>query len=129
MDAVTAGLVSGWASIGGGVVSGVWMGMSFHRRSWLGGYTALRRRLVRLAHIACFGIGMLNLLFALTVGALGLESPVLRVATLCFPVAAVAMPVACLCAAWRPRYRPLFAIPVTALIAAIAAMLIAWSTR
>ena len=126
MDPVTAALVTGWTSICGGVLSGVWLGLWFHRKSWLGGYTALRRRLVRLAHIAFFGIGTLNLLFALTVRALGLESPILQVATLGFAVAAVAMPATCFLVAWQPRHRHLFAIPVTALVTAVAAMLIAW---
>jgi len=127
MDPVNAALVTGWVSIGGGVLSGVWMGVSFHRASWLGGYSALRRRLVRLGHIAFFGVGILNVLFALTVRTLGVASPLLGVATLGFAVAAIAMPATCFIAAWHLRYRHLFAAPVTALVAALVAMSIAWS--
>jgi hypothetical protein len=50
-----------------GALTGMVMGMwSFDGPlavpGWLGDYGSTARRLVRLGHIACFGIGILNLL-------------------------------------------------------------------
>ena len=128
MDPVETGLLAGWIGIAGGVLSGVWMGLSFHRSSWLGGYGAFRRRLVRLGHIAFFGVGFLNVSFALTVRALALSSPILHFVSVGLVIAAIAMPAACFLAAWRRGFRHLFAAPVTAIVVAVAALFVAWST-
>jgi hypothetical protein len=37
-----------------GAASGAALGLSFHRDDWLGSW---RRRLLRLGHFACFGMG------------------------------------------------------------------------
>jgi hypothetical protein len=42
-----------------------------------------------------------------------------RVASLCFIVGAVTMPSVCFLTAWRPGFRHVFALPVTALVLAV----------
>ena len=106
-----------------GTISGAAIGLFFHREDWLGGYASLRRRMLRLGHIAFFGLGFVNVLFALSAGALRLPSSYGRFAAAAFAVALVTMPLCCFLTAWRPRFRLLFPIPVAAMLCGLAALL------
>lgn len=105
-------MVAGWVGMLGGVVSGAALGLFFHREDWMGGYGSFRRRMARLGHISFFGLGFLNLLFALTHQLAGLPAPWARAAAAGLLVGAVAMPTCCFLSAWRKPFRHLFAIPV-----------------
>jgi hypothetical protein len=111
-------LLAGWISILLGFVAGAVPGLFFWREEWLGGYGSWRRRMVRLAHIACFGLGFINLLFAFTVTQLGLQpdAGLLRWSALLLVAGNVAMPAACYLAAWRQPFRHLFPVPVTCMV-------------
>ena len=69
-------ITAAWIGFALGCVSGAIPGLFFHKMDWLGGYTSWPRRLIRLAHIAFFGIGFLNLGLGLTGHVLGIEAPV-----------------------------------------------------
>ena len=110
--------IAGWACVAAAFVTGAAIGLGFHRNDFLGGYASLRRRMLRLDHIALAALGMMNVLFALspwpaagTVGA--------RIASICFLAGAVLMPLVCFLTAWRERFRHLFVLPVTALMLAV----------
>jgi hypothetical protein len=109
-----------------GAVSGAAIGLFFHREGWAGGYGALRRRMIRLGHISFFGIGFLNFLFALTLAQVNLPDTHVRVASAGFLLAIVAMPLTCFLTAWKKPFRHLFAIPVLAVVAGIAPILLGW---
>jgi len=111
-------LLAGWTSVLLGFVAGAVPGLYFWREEWLGGYGSWRRRMVRLAHIAFFGLGFINLLFALTVGQLGLNADAgpLRWAALLLVAGNVAMPSVCYLSAWRQPLRHLFFVPVTCMV-------------
>jgi hypothetical protein len=117
-------LHAGWISILLGFVAGAAPGLFFWRDEWLGGYGSWRRRMVRLAHVAFFGLGFINLAFALTVAQLAL--PVaegsLRWASWLLVAGNFAMPVTCYLAAWRLPFRHLFAVPVTCMVLGVAAL-------
>lgn len=121
-----ANLIAGWVGMLVGVVSGAVLGLYFHDESWLGGYTSFRRRLFRLGHISFFGLGFLNLLFALSTGALALPAPLLHVASVCLIVGAVTMPACCFLSGWRKPFRHLFPIPVLAVTVGIVTLLLGW---
>ncbi len=93
-----------------GCVAGAIPGLFFHHSDWLGGYASWPRRMIRLAHIAFFGVGFINLSFALTAKALGLEAGLQSISRLLI-VGAVAMPTVCYLSAWKPAFRHLFFIP------------------
>ncbi|MBK1877619.1 hypothetical protein [Pelagicoccus mobilis] len=106
-------LLVGWIGMAAGVLSGAAIGLFFHREKWLGGYSSFTRRMMRLGHIAFFGIGFLNSLFAFTIqesdpaewieyGAWGLAA------------ANLLMPLVCFLSAWKKRFRHLFFLPVLA---------------
>ena len=107
-----------WLWIFLGFVSGMVLGLFFHRENWLGGYTSLKRRMYRLGHISFFGLGAVNLMFWLTVKSLpflGLET---SIAAWAFIIGALTMPLCCLIMAHRPRLHFIFAVPVLSLLTA-----------
>jgi hypothetical protein len=115
-------LRAGWLLILCGFASGAALGLGFHRETFLGGYASLRRRLLRLAHIALIALGALNVLFALMpFHRAGSGAPTLSGCALL--AGAIAMPATCTIAAFWPRARALFALPVAALLAAAAGVL------
>jgi hypothetical protein len=109
-------LTLAWTWICLGFASGLALGSGFHREQWLGGYGSLRRRLYRLGHISFFGLGVLNLLFCLTVRMLPGAGGLCHVAAWGFGLGALTMPVCCVLMAHWPQTRLLFAVPVLSLL-------------
>ena len=114
-------LLAGWTSLLLGFVSGAVPGLYFWREEWLGGYSSWRRRMVRLAHIAFFGLGFINLFFALTVAQTGLSTATgpLHAASWLLLTGNVAMPAVCYLSSWRLPFRHLFFIPVLCLLSGV----------
>lgn len=109
-------LILGWLWILMGFVSGMVLGMFFHRESWLGGYGSLKRRMYRLGHISFFGLGALNLLFWLTMQRTSMPAFPVSLAANAFVIGAITMPVCCLVMAHFPKAHLIFAVPVVCLI-------------
>jgi hypothetical protein len=105
-----------WLWIVFGFVTGLVLGLFFHREGWLGGYGSMQRRLYRLGHISFFGLGVVNLCFFVTVERLGAYSPLLPTASWTFIVGAISMPLCCLIMAHFPRLHLIFSVPVVALL-------------
>lgn len=116
-------LLVGWTSMVAGTISGAAIGLFFHSENWLGGFASLRRRMLRLGHIAFFGLGIVNVLFALSAAALALPRSYGRFAAVSFAVAALTMPTCCFLTAWQPRFRLFFPIPVMAMLCGLAGLL------
>jgi len=115
-------LLVAWAAILLGFLSGMVMGLFFHREDWLGGYASHKRRMYRLGHISFFGLGTVNLLFWLT--SEGLPTGLPAFASWMFVLGAITMPVCCAVMAHFSRARLLFAVPVVSLFAGGAATLL-----
>lgn len=111
----TMNLSAGWIGILAGFLTGAIIGLFFHGDTWLGGYGSWRRRMLRLGHISFFGIGFVNLAFALTVNLLKPADP-LVLPGLLLVAGAIAMPTICFLSAWRKMFRHLFVIPVVCLV-------------
>lgn len=124
MTMPTINLISGWLGMLAGVLSGAIIGLFFHREDWMGGYGSYRRRLTRLGHIAFFGLGFLNLIFAATSAELSLHSGAMVIASRALILGAVTMPLCCFLCAWRKPFRHLFPVPVLSITVAILAILI-----
>lgn len=116
-------LVLAWAGIVAGIAGGFLLGLNFHRENWLGGYSSLRRRLLRLAHISMFGLAIINLLFYFTVRAVAMPPGLLQTASWGFGIGAVTMPLCCVLMAGDVRWRSGFAVPVLSLLVAAGATL------
>jgi len=116
MSAMQFHFLIGWISILAGVSSGAVVGLFFHREDWLGGYGSLRRRLIRLGHVAFFGMGFLNVMFALSLPSIEHIADKLPLLSTCFAVGAICMPLCCYLCAWRKSLRHLFVVPVACLL-------------
>ncbi len=119
MDVSQLHIFIGWGSMIMGALSGAVIGLFFHRDEWAGGYSSFRRRMLRLGHIAFFGLGFLNLMFGLTTQTIPLPDTHLTIASTGFMLGVVAMPLCCFLAAWHKPFRHLFPIPVVAVMAGI----------
>ena len=83
------------------------------------------RRLLRLGHISFFGLGFLNLLFALSLHASGAETATWTgLASSGLLVGAVSMPACCFLTAWRRPFRHLFFVPVLSVLVGVVATLV-----
>ena len=114
-------LYTGWIAFVVGVIAGAISGLKFHTEEFLGGYTTWSRRLVRLAHISLFGLGLINILFALTARSLGIVTG-LTAASIALLVGAVTMPLICYLAAYKQPFRHLFFIPVLSVLYGVVVM-------
>ena len=116
MKTLQFNLILAWVWIWFGFLSGLGLGLFFHREDWLGGYGSFKRRLYRLCHISFFGLGLINLCFYLTVHVSRLQSGVLTVASWALIVGALSMPLCCLLMAHRSHALSTFAVPVVSLL-------------
>lgn len=123
MDA-SINLLAGWAGFLGGAVTGALLGLKFHHDDWLGGYASFPRRMLRLGHIACFGLGLINILFALTALSLG-SSTALTFSSRLLVLALITMPLTCFLSAWRKAFRHGFVVPAGATLVGLVGLLIA----
>lgn len=110
--------IAAWIAMLAGVVSGSACGLFFQHETWLGGYGSWPRRMMRLGHIAFFGIGFLNLAYAVSIHALGWKSS--AYASSALVAANFLMPAACYLAAWRKPLCWLFAAPVACVLIGLA---------
>ncbi len=102
-------LYTAWIAFLLGVLTGAVPGLFFHRENWLGGYNAWRRRLVRLAHISFFGLGILNLCLLWTFHHTGITTGIQWPSNL-MVIGAITMPLVCYLSAWKMACRYLFPI-------------------
>ena len=115
-------LWAAWLGMLMGCVAGATAGLFFHDEEWMGGYASWRRRMIRLAHIAFFGIGLINLGFALTARSLKIETG-LTLPSVFLIIGAVGMPFVCYLSAFKKEFRHLFFIPAGSVSLAIALFL------
>ncbi len=113
-------LAAGWIGMVLGFLAGALPGLFFWREEWLGGYGSWKRRMLRLGHISFFGLGLINIQFALTVAVLGIpRSQALAWSSALLIAGAIAMPLVCYLAAWKMSLRQLFPVPVACLLSAV----------
>ncbi|MEY2482166.1 MAG: hypothetical protein QOK24_694 [Verrucomicrobiota bacterium] len=129
MGSAGLNLLAGWVAMLAGAISGAMIGLYFHREEWLGGYSSFPRRMVRLGHISFWGLGLINLLFALTVRAMELSGMNVRVASAAFILGLITMPLCCFLTAWRKPFRHFFPIPVLSVAAGIVFLLLGWAAK
>jgi len=75
--------------------------------------------MVRLGHISFFGIGFINLFYALSVDYLVLSCPS-RWSSVLLIIGGISMPAICYLSAWRKMFRHLFFIPAGSVILGVA---------
>lgn len=108
-----------WIAMLVGVITGVLTGIYFHKEEFLGGYGSWPRRITRLGHISFFGLGFMNLLFALTVRSFEISEGI-QTASFLLVVGLISMPLVCYVSAFRKSFRFFFFVPVLSVLVAIA---------
>ena len=121
-----ASLAAGWIAVAFGVLSGALIGLFFRDERFLGGYGTFPRRLLRLGHIAFFGLGFLNILYGLTLRAVAIPPSYAAIATIGLILGLATMSACCFLAAWKPASAPLFVVPVASTAVGLAAFLLGW---
>lgn len=121
----TLNLYAGWLGFLAGAVTGALIGLFFHRDDWLGGYDSWTRRLLRLGHIACFGLGLINILFALSAATLPVSAAT-RLGSVLLVVGMITMPLNCFLSAWKKPFRHLFFIPAGSTLVGIVCLLLSF---
>ncbi|MCX7017077.1 MAG: hypothetical protein NTW86_31700 [Candidatus Sumerlaeota bacterium] len=106
----------GWLWIALGLAAGAVIGVWAEGEDWLGGYGHRRRRLVRLAHISFVMLGLINILFSMSLQRMTLPPPWRDVASWTLIIGAMTMPMSCFLTAWKRALNPVFAIPTVCLI-------------
>lgn len=115
-EAAQLNLALAWLWILLGFISGMVMGLFFHREDWLGGYASHARRMYRLGHISFFGLGLVNWMFHGTAQRFPVMTTAADCASWAFIVGAVTMPLCCALMARDIRWRHAFAVPVISLL-------------
>jgi hypothetical protein len=115
-DPAQLNLLFAWLWILLGFMSGLILGIFFRGDNWLGGYTSFKRRMYRLGHISFFGLGMVNLLFWLTMQKIPISEPLAGVVSWAFVIGGVTMPVCCAVMAHFRKAHMIFSVPVLSLI-------------
>ena len=105
-------LWAGWTGMMFGLVSGALIGLKFHLEDFAGGYASFRRRMLRIGHLAFFGLGIINVLFALTLTSSGVVLSYPAVASASLAAAVFVMPAVCFLTAWKKPFRHIFPLPV-----------------
>ena len=114
---------AGWAGMLLGLVSGAIIGLGFHRESFAGGYGSFRRRMLRLGHVAFFALGMVNVLYALTLTSSSVVPGSPQIASACLAAGGFAMPAVCFLTAWKTPFRHAFSLPVILVLVPIVLLL------
>ena len=129
MEIANLNLLAGWIGMLAGVVSGAIIGLFFHQEGWMGGYSSFQRRITRLGHISFWGLGFINVMFALSARAVELPLVSMRIASLGFILGLLTMPLCCFLTAWRESFRFLFPVPVICVLLGIVSILIGWGAK
>lgn len=103
-------ILFGWSWILAGIAAGALIGLRFADERWMGGYASHPRRLVRLGHISFIGLGILNILYGLSLAAA--PGPAAQAASWSMIWGAVTMPACCFLMAWNKKLTMLFSLPV-----------------
>jgi hypothetical protein len=120
----TLNIAVGWTSLATGAVTGLVLGLwSFGGPvpvpEWIGDYNSLPRRLLRLGHIAFFGLGILNIMLARHLGRLRSLSHHRRLALGAMNVGNIFLPITLMIAAAVEPAKYLMSVPAMAVTIAL----------
>jgi hypothetical protein len=109
----------GWCWLFVGIVMAMLMGMYAFNADWLGGYTSLPRRFLRLSHISFMALSLANVIYGLSLESANLTDKLKKIGSYLMIVAAVFMPLICLLSIYRSLFRAFFCIPALSFAAAV----------
>jgi hypothetical protein len=120
-------ILVGWAGMILGTLLGMAFGLRAESRDWAGGYGSFRRQALRLAHVAAFALGMINVLYGLSARGLDLLPPwAVVTGSLAMIAGGLLMPTVCLAVAWRRPLKILFPLPASCVLVALTLQAWGW---
>ncbi len=109
----------GWCWLFIGILEAMWIGLFAFQEDWLGGYTSLARRFLRLSHIAFIALSLTNILYGLYIDSINLPQKAKKTGSYTMIIAAVFMPSLCLLSIVNTLFQSFFFIPAVSFAVAI----------
>ena len=117
-------ILFGWTWMCIGFISGMILGMWIEGEKWLGGYTSLTRRYLRLGHVAFIALSIINILYGRQLGSDGLPLYVRSIGSPLMIFGAAGVPLACISAAFFRKAKYFLPLPALALLIGTAILVI-----
>ena len=114
----------GWCWLFIGLLEAIWIGLHAFKPEWLGGYTSLSRRFLRLSHIAFMALSLTNILYGLCIDSVTLSKRLKKIGSYSMIIAAIFMPAIFLLSIFHSFFQLFFFIPVLSFACAI--FIMAW---
>ena len=117
-------ILFGWAWMCVGFLSGMILGIRSEGEQWLGGYASLKRRYLRLAHVAFVALSIINILYGRELGNVDLPNHFSNIGSALMVFGATGVPLACISAAFFRKTRYLLPVPAIAVLIGVIILLI-----
>ena len=114
----------GWAWMCLGFILGMTLGMWAEGETWLGGYTSVERRYLRLGHVAFIALSIINILYGKELAAVALPTLVKNVGSYLMIFGATGVPLTCISAAFFRKTRYFLPLPALAVLAGVSILVI-----
>lgn len=102
--------------MGAGFISGMILGLRAEGEKWLGGYTSVTRRYLRLAHVAFIALSIINILYGKELASVALPNHIKNIGSALMIFGAVGVPLACIAAAFLKKAKYILPLPASALL-------------
>jgi hypothetical protein len=110
-------IVFGWAWMVLGLIFGMVLGMRAEGEEWLGGYSSLARRYLRLAHVAFIALSIINILYGRELGAVDLPISLKNIGSYLMIFGTAGVPLTCISAAFFRKTKYFLPVPALAVLA------------
>jgi len=117
-------ILFGWAWMCVGFLSGMILGIRSEGEQWLGGYASLKRRYLRLAHVAFVALSIINILYGKELGTIDLSNHLKNIGSALMIFGAAGVPLTCISAAFVKKTRYLLPVPAFAVLIGVIILLI-----
>ena len=114
----------GWVWICVGFISGMTLGVWAEGEKWLGGYTSVTRRYLRLAHVAFVALSVINILYGKELGAVDLPNHIKSIGSALMIFGAAGVPITCISAAFYRKAKYFLPLPALAVLIGAAILVI-----
>ncbi len=109
-------ILFGWVWMCVGFISGMTLGMWAEGEKWLGGYTSITRRYLRLGHVAFIALSIINILYGRELGSADLPIYVKNIGSPLMIFGAAGVPLTCISTAFFRNAKYFLPMPASALL-------------
>ncbi len=109
-------ILFGWAWMCVGFLSGMILGLWSEGEQWLGGYSSVTRRYLRLAHVAFIALSIINILYGHELASVALPNNIKNIGSALMIFGTAGVPLACISAAFLRKTKYLLPLPAMAVM-------------